>query len=33
MNRQEKQRVIELIKNEFEKSQASFIIAMQGMTR
>lgn len=32
MNRQEKQKVIELIKNEFEKSQASFVVDMQGMS-
>ena len=32
MNRQEKQQVINNIKNDFKTSQASFIVYMQGMT-
>lgn len=32
MNRQEKQRIIDLIKQDFASSQASFIVNMQGMT-
>lgn len=32
MNRQEKQLVIDTIKNDFKSSQASFIVNMQGMT-
>lgn len=32
MNRQEKQQVIDTIKNDFQGSQASFVVSMQGMT-
>lgn len=32
MNRQEKQHVIDSIKNDFKSSQAAFIVYMQGMT-
>lgn len=32
MNRQEKEQAIQLVKHDFETSQATFIVAMQGMT-
>ena len=32
MNRQEKQHIIDAIKNDFKSSQASFVVYMQGMT-
>jgi large subunit ribosomal protein L10 len=32
MNRQEKQKIIDAFKSDFQQSQASFVVSMQGMT-